>query len=121
MSIKKMTISMLFVCLAGCSQPPSVGDKMLEHSQRSKAMGEQWKKGENLVKKGKALEEDGASLITRGNKQINKGKKLISNGEKQVQKGNAKLHDSKSKINEGVSLQDESQAQFAEKYPGKLQ
>ena len=121
MYIKKIVIGMFVVLLASCSHTPSVGEQIMEHSAESKALGEQWKQGENFAKQGTTLEKEGAALIKSGNKKITKGKKLISSGEKQIQKGNAKLDDSRIKMREGLSLQAESKAEFAEKYPGKLQ
>lgn len=121
MKIKMTLLSFSMLCITACTHTPSSGEKMLTHSEEARKLGEQWIKGEDYILASKKLEKNGNKLINQGNKQIAQGKKLISKGESLVKKGNNMVDLSHTRSKEGRLLQQESESQFIEKYPGKLE
>jgi hypothetical protein len=121
MKIKLMMLFATSLYLASCAHTPSTGEQMLSHSEEAKKLGQQWGEGEKNLIDAKNLEKKGLKMIRQGNKQVSKGKSLISKGEKMIDQGNKMREQSKDKIKEGLRLKQESEAEFSEKYPGKLQ
>lgn len=79
-------ITASLVILSGCAnQPPTAGDRIVE-------IGEQWNKGNRLIKKGRESIRDGRNdieegerLIEEGKRQITEGKQMITDGEKAIE------------------------------------
>lgn len=78
----------LLMSLTACSSAPSLGDRMLSQGQGTQQLGEQWKKGQALVKKGEKLKakgqervDDGQDIIKDANRMIEKGQKMIADSE----------------------------------------
>ncbi len=120
MKLKLSLLAVPMLIITACSHSPSAGEQMLAHSNEAKKLGEQWTKGESYILESTKLEKKGNKLISSGNKKINKGKKLISKGESEVNKGSKMIDLSHEKLKEGRKLKQESESQFIEKYPGKL-
>lgn len=122
MKTKIILCSFVVLGIASCThKEPSVGEKMLTHSQEAKALSKQWAKGEKNILASKKLEKDGNKLISQGNKRIAKGKELISKGESQVDKGKKKIQLSQNLLSAGQRLEQESESQFVEKYPNAFE
>ena len=120
MKLKLILPSVFVLCTVACTHTPSVGEKMLTHSQDEKRLSLQWTKGEKDIIESKKLEKRRNKLIESGNKKIAKGKALIANGENEVIKGNKMLDLSQAKLENGLRLQQESKYQFTKQYPGAL-
>lgn len=114
----KLTVLAVSICLAACTHTPSVGEKMLTHSDETRKLSKQWTQGEKNIIESQKLEKRRNQLIQSGNKKIVKGKKLTSNGENEVKKGNEMLDRSHKKLEEGLRLQQESQSKYMEQSPG---
>lgn len=88
--------------LPGCSNlpafdgqkkgPPTIGDKMMEHSDAAEKLSKQWGDGEEKTQEGVKLIEQGNEAIKearreirRGEMKIIEGKKLIEDGKRQMQ------------------------------------
>jgi hypothetical protein len=85
-AMKKLFILIyIFISLAGCTtlstasnkKPETPGEKMIFY-------GEQWVKGEELIKKGEKMIREGQAQITEGKQLIEKGKQLVTESEKQL-------------------------------------
>ena len=50
-------IILLFIILSGCSTTKSAGEIMLSGGEETTKLGEQWIKGESLIKKGEKLRQ----------------------------------------------------------------
>jgi hypothetical protein len=96
------------VILPGCSNlptlgsqkkaPPTVGDKMMEHSDAAEKLSKQWADGKEKTQEGAKLIEQGNEMIKearieirRGENKIIEGKKLIEDGKQQM-KGNEDVY-----------------------------
>jgi predicted nucleic acid-binding Zn ribbon protein len=75
----------IFISLTGCTtlstadnkKPETPGEKMIFY-------GEQWVKGEELIKKGEKMIQEGQAQITEGKQLIEKGKQLMTESEKTI-------------------------------------
>ena len=70
--------------LVGCSTTPTIGDRMMTQSNNTTALGEQWKDGDKLVKKGNAQVKYGQKLVDNGHDEIAHGKDLIQKGQQMM-------------------------------------
>lgn len=120
MKIKIALLSFSIVCMTACTHTPSVGEKMVTHSEETKRLGEQWTKAEESILDSKKLDEKGNTLIKEGDKQITQGRALIDKGEKKISKGSKMIDLSHTQLREGQRSQHESKSQFIEKYPDGL-
>jgi hypothetical protein len=95
--------------LPGCSNlptldgqrkgPPTIGDKMMEHSNAAEKLSKQWGDGKEKTQEGAKLIEQGNEMIKearieirRGENKIIEGKKLIEDGKQQM-KENEKVYE----------------------------
>jgi hypothetical protein len=121
MKLKLTVLTVSILCIAACTHSPSVGEKMLNHSDETRKLSKQWTEGEKNIIDSQKLEKKQNQLINSGNKKIAKGKKLTANGENEVKKGNEMGDLSHAKLEKGQRLKQESQSQFIAQYPGTLE
>ena len=88
MDINMKNLSILiyiFISITGCTtfstadnkKPETPGEKMIFY-------GEQWVKGQELIKKGEKMIQEGQAQVKEGNQLIEKGKQLMTESEKQL-------------------------------------
>ena len=71
------------VGMIGCVSQPTVGDRLMaEGGTGSRALGERWNLGQQLVVEGEKLQDKGEDMISDGKKMVNKGEARISEGQK---------------------------------------
>jgi hypothetical protein len=71
---------------AGCaSQPPTVGQLMIEQSQGTKELGEQWKAGQKRVAIGESVIAEGKDTIAKGDARVKQGERMIAEGKKMME------------------------------------
>jgi predicted small secreted protein len=77
---------LVVVCigLAACAtnREPTYGERIQDEGSSLKAVGEQWSKGDELVKKGEKRIENGQKKIREGERMIEEGRDMISEGSK---------------------------------------
>lgn len=88
MKFKILTAFITCFLLSACGHQQTYGDKMMNLSDQSKELADQWNSSEKLMIKGKANEEEGRKLVAKGEKLISKGNALIAEGRSQMKEAN---------------------------------
>jgi len=77
------TLFLPSVFLMGCTNQPTLGDKMISQGAETEDIGEQWVDGKKMVEKGQSLIEDGQEKISKGEKLKKEGQQKIEDSESQ--------------------------------------
>ncbi|MFA6052000.1 MAG: hypothetical protein WC762_05365 [Methylobacter sp.] len=89
------------VILPGCSNlpalggqkkgPPTIGDKMMEHSDAAEKLSEQWGRGKEKTQEGAKLIEQGNEMIKEARIEIRRGEMKIVEGQKMIEDGKQQM------------------------------
>lgn len=86
----------IFLLISGCySNKKSAGDLMLEQADNTHHLGEQYKKGDKLIKEGHALQQSGQKLLKKSAQLEKKGADQLHKGKVMAQEGEKLIFDSK--------------------------
>jgi hypothetical protein len=87
--------------LSGCSSlpafdgqkkgPPTIGDKMMEHSDATEKLSEQWGLGKEKTQEGAKLIEQGNEMIKEARREIRRGEMKIVEGQKLIEDGKQQM------------------------------
>ncbi len=66
----------------GCASTPSIGDRISQHGENTKQIGNDWGKGESMVKKGLKLRKESESLANKSRSRLDEGEQLIAEGQR---------------------------------------
>ncbi len=71
---------------AGCaSQPPTVGELMVEQSKGTKELGDKWKDGNKQVAIGESVIAEGKNTIAKGDARVKEGERMVAEGQKMME------------------------------------
>ena len=69
------------LALAACqATEPTFGERVRAEGGRLAAMGEDWTRGERMIREGRELVERGEDLIAKGRRDTRRGEKMIREG-----------------------------------------
>jgi uncharacterized phage infection (PIP) family protein YhgE len=77
-------LSLVMAITSGCSSEPTMGDKMGNFGKGLSDLGNQWNKGQQMIKEGDEMVKDGQGMIDNGNNNISKGKQMREQGEEMM-------------------------------------
>ncbi len=80
-TIAMTLLSLVMAITSGCSSEPTLGDKMGNFGKGLTNLGDQWNKGQQMIKDGEEMIKDGEEMIEDGNNKISKGKQMKAEGE----------------------------------------
>jgi len=115
MFIKYTVMALSLISIVACTHVPSTGEKMIAHSESTKQLGDEWRKGEKSVANAAKINKNGDKLIANGHKNIDKGNKLVAKGEQQLSSGKLFIKQAKNQTQVGRALQTKSEEKFEEK------
>ncbi|TWU60015.1 hypothetical protein Poly51_02880 [Rubripirellula tenax] len=69
-----------FAC-AGCSSTPTLGDMMSSHGKVADGLGDDWSRGQAMVKKGTKLKTESEKLIAKGQSKEEEAERLLAEGQ----------------------------------------
>jgi lipopolysaccharide export LptBFGC system permease protein LptF len=114
MYIKYVVLTASLLASVACTHTPTMGENMINQSESTRELGEQWRAGEKSVLNAKKQSKNGAALAKQGHQNIIKGNKLVSKGENQVADGKQLMKQAKHETHKGEALQKSSEHQFNE-------
>lgn len=120
MNFKPALLCLPFLYLAACAHTPTVGEKMMAHSQEAKQIAKQWNNNEKIIAKANNMDKKGNKLIAQGNKDLAKGNNLVAKGNAEIKLGNKLVSQSTDQLKAARDFQKESEEKFVEKYSAKL-
>ncbi len=71
--------------ITGCTSSPTFGDKVSAHGQVTKDLGNNWNRGESMVKKGTKLRKESDGLAKKSSDKQAESEKLLSQCKKLMQ------------------------------------
>lgn len=112
MFIKNTAVGLAFFAIIGCSHIPTAGENMLNHSESTKELGQQWMSSHQSIADAEKRRKEGENLMSKGYREIKKGQELIATGEKHVTAGRLLVDDSIRAIKDGQAIKDSSETRF---------
>lgn len=76
----------LTITLSACATKPETSNIIRSHSDNTKALGDEWDEGKQMVIKGKKLIKKGKEQIDDGNANLKKGTDMLEQGKKKMTK-----------------------------------
>lgn len=87
--------------LPGCSNQPTLGERMMQQGSGTAELGKQWsdgnekiQEGEKFIKQGNEMIEDARENMREGEDKVIKGKKLVENGKQEVEESELRFKNS---------------------------
>ena len=107
-------LACLSLTLFGCAGTPTLGERMIEHSQGGTELGQLWSEGQELVRKGE-------KLTARGEDKIADGKKSVRSGEEDMHDGQQMVEEGRDLAAKGRAMMSASEATYQRKFPRSYQ
>lgn len=80
-------LSAVLLALPGCTTFQDFGDRLRSEGKGTLALGNEWKKGDAMIKRGNKLIRQGRDDIEGGRKRIRRGESRIAEGRDMIEKG----------------------------------
>ncbi len=100
---KAVFLTGLALSASACSVTSEVENPILMHSENTKALGNAWKEGRDMVDEGNGLIEKGRSQIEEGEDNLGRGQDMVEQGEAQMRASEAEFEKI---VNQGKPVSD---------------
>lgn len=76
---------LMLLSVYGCSNKPTMGERMMADSKDVEAFAEMWNEGSELVMEGEKRQEKGERQVAEGKEDIRAGKRMVEKGRRMME------------------------------------